>query len=123
DNQGALGMYCNSLMLNKAVFGDLPASPPAPLEDVIDSSVKTGADLSRVKQWIYDNSRQILEAGTPIPQLLHHRLSIERGGDDAPPPFPRPTKDHWLDNIQRTMQAHTRKMEVARDELMAQAMP
>jgi len=122
DNQGALGMYCNSLMLNKAVLGDLPASPPAPLEDVIDSSVKTGADLSRVKQWNYDNSRQILEAGTPIPQLLHHRLSIERGGDN-PPPFPKPTKDHWLDDIQRTMRAHIQKIEAARDELMGQAMP
>lgn len=122
ENQGALGMYCNSLMLNKAVFGDLPASPPAPLEDVIDSSVKTGADLSRVKQWNYDNSRQILEAGTPIPQLLHHRLSIERDSEN-PLPFPKPTNDHWLDDIQRTMRAHIQKIEAARDELAGQAMP
>ena len=30
-NQGALGMYCNALMLNKALYGRLPANPPAPL--------------------------------------------------------------------------------------------
>ncbi|MFO7681042.1 MAG: hypothetical protein R6X34_13420 [Chloroflexota bacterium] len=42
-NQGALGMYCNSLMLNKALYGRLPDSPPSPLEDIIDSAVKTGA--------------------------------------------------------------------------------
>lgn len=46
-NQGALGMYCNSLMLNKALFGRLPDNPPAPLEDIIDSAVKTGVDLSQ----------------------------------------------------------------------------
>jgi hypothetical protein len=25
-NQGALGMYCNSLMLNKALYGRLPSN-------------------------------------------------------------------------------------------------
>ena len=39
-NQGALGMYCNSLMLHKALFGQLPESPPAPLEKIIDSAVR-----------------------------------------------------------------------------------
>jgi hypothetical protein len=47
-NQGALGMYCNSLMLNKALYGRLPDNPPAPLEDIIDSAVKTGVDLSQI---------------------------------------------------------------------------
>lgn len=122
DNQGALGMYCNSLMVNKALTGSLPEEPPAPLEDVIDSSVKTGADLSRVKRWNYDNSRQILEARTPIPSLLHERLSFDRDAEHRPP-HPVPTHDHWLDDVQRTLRAHVRKMEAARDELAAQAMP
>src|SRR5690606_15591486 len=61
-NQGALGMYCNSLMLNKALYGRLPDNPPAPLEDIIDSAVKTGADLSQVVSWNYANSREILES-------------------------------------------------------------
>ena len=122
DNQGALGMYCNALMVNKALTGGLPPSPPAPLEDVIDSSVKTGADLSRVKGWNYDNSRAILEAGTPIPSLLHERLSIDREAKSRPP-RPIPTHNHWLDEIQRTQRAHIRRMEAARDELAASAMP
>ncbi len=122
DNQGALGMYCNSLMVNKALTGGLPDQPPAPLEDVIDSSVKTGADLSRVKQWNYDNSRQILEAWQPIPSLLQDRLSYDRNAEHRPP-RPVPTVDHWLDDIQRTLRSHIKTIEAARDELSAQAMP
>ncbi|MGF1504101.1 MAG: hypothetical protein ACFB51_03030, partial [Anaerolineae bacterium] len=100
-NQGALGSYCNSLMINKALTGGLPENPPAPLEDVIDSSVKTGADLSRVKQWNYDNSRQILNSRTPIPRLLHGRLSIERGKRRPPDPIPHAAQ--WLDEVNRTL--------------------
>lgn len=74
-NQGALGMYCNSLMVNKAVYDRLPDKPPAPLEDIIDSSVKTGADLSQVIAWNYHNSREILDSGMLIPEILHGRLS------------------------------------------------
>ncbi len=122
DNQGALGMYCNSLMVSKAISGGLPARPPAPLEDIIDASVKTGADLSRVRQWNYDSSRRILEARTPIPAILHERLSIDRSDDRRPPP-PVPTQNHWLDEVQRTLRAHVSKMEAARDELASQAMP
>lgn len=122
DNQGALGMYCNSLMINKALTGGLPEKPPAPLEDVIDSSVKTGADLSRVKQWNYDNSRQILEARQPIPSLLHERLSFDRDAESRPP-RPVPTYDHWIDDVQRTLQSHIRTIEGARDDLAVSAMP
>ena len=39
-NGGVLGMYCNLLMLSKALYGGLPKSPPAPLENFIDSTVK-----------------------------------------------------------------------------------
>ena len=53
-------------------FGRL-LQTPAPLEDVIDASVKTGADLSAVIGWNYDHSRELLEAGVPIPSLLHNR--------------------------------------------------
>ena len=66
-NKGALGMTCNSLMLHKALYGGLPEQPPAPLEDVIDSAVKTGADLSQVVAWNFASSREILAKRTPIP--------------------------------------------------------
>lgn len=122
DNRGALGMYCNALMVSKAIGGGLPAAPPAPLEDIIDASVKTGADLSGVRGWCYESSADILRAGRPVPALLHGRLSVERGGEERLPP-PVPTRDHWLDEVQRTLRAHVRRMEAARDELASQAMP
>jgi hypothetical protein len=88
-NQGALGMYCNSLMINKALFGRLPDTPPAPLEDIIDSAVKTGADLSQVVAWNYDNTREILTQRIPIPALLHKRLSVDWSDKENRPPLPR----------------------------------
>jgi hypothetical protein len=75
-NQGALGMYCNSLMVNKALYGRLPDNPPAPLEDVIDSAVKTGADLSQVVAWNYANSREIWKAARPFRPFAQ---AVERG--------------------------------------------
>lgn len=50
-NAGAVGLYCNALMLHKALFGTLPDDAPAPLEDVIDGAVKTGAELAVIKEW------------------------------------------------------------------------
>lgn len=47
-NLEALGMYRSSLILNKVLYGRLLANLPAPLEDIIDSAVKMGANLSQV---------------------------------------------------------------------------
>lgn len=127
-NQGALGMYCNSLMLNKALYGRLPATPPAPLEDIIDSAVKTGADLSQVASWNYANSREILESGAPIPALLHKRLSMDWSDKENRPPHPRMSgiagnKSHWLDRLEQGVKTHIQVMRQKRDELAAQARP
>jgi hypothetical protein len=127
-NQGALGMYCNSLMLNKALYGRLPAYPPAPLEDIIDSAVKTGADLSQVVAWNYDSSREILESRIPIPYLLHKRLSVDWSDKENRPPSPRqssvaPGNAHWLDRLEAGVQAHIADMKERRDGLAAQARP
>jgi hypothetical protein len=113
-NRGALGMYCNSLMVNKAVFGRLPEKPPAPLEDIIDGAVKTGADLSRVVAWNYENSRQILEARTPVPALLHGRLSVDYADRENRPPSPIASRDHWLDRLEAGVRGHIREMEARR---------
>jgi hypothetical protein len=121
-NKGALGMYCNSLMLNKALFGGLPEQPPAPLEDIIDSAVKTGADLSQVVGWNYDNSREILESRTPIPAVLHRRLSVDRTAE-TPPPSPRLSDGHWLDQTVWGIEAHIERMTSIRDEMAAEARP
>jgi hypothetical protein len=122
-NRGALGMYCNSLMVNKAIFDRLPDNPPAPLEEIIDGAVKTGADLSRVVAWNYDNSRQILEARTPVPALLHGRLSVDYADRESRPPSPIASQDHWLDRLEAGVRAHIREMEARRDELVAWARP
>jgi hypothetical protein len=122
-NRGALGMYCNSLMVNKALFDRLPENPPAPLEAIIDGAVKTGADLSRVVAWNYDNSRQILEARTLVPALLHGRLSVDYTDRENRPPSPIASRDHWLDRVEAGVRRHIREMETQRDELVAQARP
>jgi hypothetical protein len=127
-NQGALGMYCNSLMINKALFGRLPDTPPAPLEDIIDSAVKTGADLSQVVAWNYDNTRAILTQRNPIPALLHKRLSVDWSDKENRPPLPRRSgivgvPAHWLDRLEAGVQAHIVGMKERRDELAAQARP
>ncbi|MCA9947501.1 MAG: hypothetical protein KC449_28675, partial [Anaerolineales bacterium] len=127
-NQGALGMYCNSLMLNKALYGRLPAHPPAPLEDIIDSSVKTGADLSQVVLWNYANSREILESKIPIPALMQQRLSVDWSNKENRPPPPRTSnltggEAHWLDRLEAGVQEHIQAMQEKRDELVSQARP
>ena len=127
-NQGALGMYCNALMLNKALYGRLPDTPPAPLEAIIDSAVKTGADLSRVVAWNYANSRAILASKIPIPALLHQRLSIDWADRDNRPPPPRFSglaggEAHWLDRLEAGVKAHIAAMQGQRDALAVQARP
>lgn len=127
-NQGALGMYCNSLMLNKALYGRLPDNPPAPLETIIDSAVKTGADLSQVVLWNYANSREILESRIPIPAILHQRLSIDWSDKENRPPLPHTSgmagsEAHWLDRLEMGVTAHILAMQQKRDGLVAQARP
>ena len=127
-NQGALGMYCNALMLNKALYGRLPDNPPAPLEAIIDSAVKTGADLSQVVAWNYANSRAILESKIPIPALLHRRLSIDWADNENRPPPPRFSglaggKAHWLDRLEAGVKVHIAAMQGEREALAAQARP
>jgi hypothetical protein len=90
--------------------------------------VKTGADLSQVVSWNYVNSREILERGTPIPALLHKRLSIDWSDKENRPPRARvsglaPYPEQWLDRLERGVREHIRVMQAKRDELVAQARP
>jgi hypothetical protein len=117
-NRGTLGQFCNTLMLAKAIYNRLPKTPPAPLETVIDASVKTGADLSRVRAWCQTASQRILQQRQPIPAVLHDRLSRQ---DDSP--LPISSRDHWLDHLVTGVQTHIEAVEARRDELMRQAMP
>ncbi len=125
-NEGVLGMYCNALMLHQALHGTLPDTLPAPLEDVIDSSVKTGADVSKVRDWCFDHSREILESGTPIPDVLHKRVSVDRTlPREEQPPSPRRmgSEYHWLAQLQQGIQQHIDDVSTRRDVLIAAARP
>jgi hypothetical protein len=64
-NRGALGMYCNSLMVNKAVFDRLPANPPCPV----------GGDHRRYGE---DGSRPVTRRGMEL-----RELAADSGGADA----------------------------------------
>jgi hypothetical protein len=118
-NRNALGAACNNLMLTKALYGRLPARPPAPLEDIIDASVKTGEDLSAVLQWTQQAAVKILEQRKPIPEVLQHRLG------PRPPGTPQPVTsyDHWMDDLVYAVREHITEISVRRDDLVKQTMP
>jgi len=118
-NAGGLGMYCNMLMLSKAIYGGLPKNPPAPLEDFIDSAVKTGADVSQGRDWCYRASQQIIASGRAVPQLLIQRLSASRE-DKASVPL---TTNHWLDTLHSTVKAYIEAFRRQRDDLVKRTMP
>jgi len=106
-------------MIAKAMYGGLPKNPPAPLEDFIDSSVKTGADVSKGRDWCYQASQKIVRSGKAVPRLLVGRLSASRR-DKATVPV---TTDHWLDRLTTTVKAHIDDFRTQRDELVAKTMP
>ncbi len=118
-NTGGLGMYCNMLMISKAVFNGLPKNPPAPLEDFIDSAVKTGADVSGGRQWCYEASASIIRSGRRLPALLVERLSASRRDKEQV----SLTTDHWLDSLHRVVKAHIEDFRAQRNTLAARAMP
>src|SRR5690606_28807556 len=97
-NQGVLGAHCNALMLCKAIYGRLPDQLPATLEAVIDGSVKTGLDLSPVKQWNQMAMTRMVKHGQAnanraMPQVLLDRLP-EWLRSQA-----RVAEHHWLDTL------------------------
>lgn len=118
-NQACLGAYCNALMLAKAVYNRLPQHPPAPLEDVIDGSVKLGTDLSPVLDWVQATSTQMLAQRQPIPESLHRRLGSVPEGT----PGPVASMDHWLDRLVGAVEDHIQVIQQGRDRLVQRTMP
>lgn len=121
-NKGSLGMYCNSLILARALYNKLPANPPAPLEDVIDGMVKTGTDLKPVKAWCYQASQAIVAQGKAIPARLQDRLS-EKNEEGQVPLIPVSSRDHWFDQLIEAIEQHISFIEGERDLLMRECMP
>ncbi|MGB0383209.1 MAG: helix-hairpin-helix domain-containing protein, partial [Ardenticatenaceae bacterium] len=126
-NAGVVGLYCNSLMLHKAIFHTFPEDAPAPLEDVIDGAVKTGAELAVIKKWCIEHSKQILRMGVPIPKVLQERLAYDRDRppDELVPPIidTEEHSDHWMDLLTGAIAEDIKIIEAERDEMMANAAP
>jgi hypothetical protein len=122
-NEGVLGLYCNYLMVQQAIHGQMPDKLPARLETVIDSSVKSGEDLSGVKTWILDAYEQMLHDKTPVPRILHERISIHADKRDEAWAHPQTSPDHWLDRQVAAIEEHIAWYKKQRDEILTAVAP
>ncbi|MEO8391538.1 MAG: hypothetical protein ABI700_00965 [Chloroflexota bacterium] len=121
-NEGALGMYCNLLMLTQALYDRQPKQPAARLEDAIDGSVKDGRPLAPLKEYCYEKSDLIVASGIAIPRALWKRLSV-RHDDNTPRPRLTATTHHWLDHLISGIRDHISTVTAQRDQLMLKAQP
>lgn len=116
-NVGVLGTYVNVLMVCKAIFGRIPRSLPAPLEDVIDGSVKDGRDLTAVKLWCEQAVSQLVRQQHPVPHALVKR--VERLATASL----TLADSHWLDTLLDAAREHLDEVQQAIDALTLQCCP
>ncbi|MEM9773512.1 MAG: hypothetical protein AAF902_02950 [Chloroflexota bacterium] len=82
-NAGVLGAMCNLLMVARAINPSwTPREMPARLEEIIDASVKTGADLTAVMGWIQAMVKK-LAANCAIPKVLLPRIEASLSEAEA----------------------------------------
>ncbi|MEM8860218.1 MAG: hypothetical protein AAGD96_17970 [Chloroflexota bacterium] len=82
-NAGVLGAMCNLLMVARAINPNwTPREMPARLEEIIDASVKTGADLTSVMEWIQAMVTK-LAANCAIPKVLLPRIEASLSEAEA----------------------------------------
>ena len=121
-NQGVLGGFCNVAMLCKAIYGRFPDKLPATLEAVIDGSVKTGLDLTPVKQWNQMAITRMVKHGQAnanraMPNVLLDRL----------PEWLRPqakaAERHWLDTLAAALALHKEQYWADVEALATEACP
>ncbi|MFZ1397170.1 MAG: hypothetical protein WAS33_09755, partial [Candidatus Promineifilaceae bacterium] len=125
-NQGVLGGFCNVAMLCKAIYGRLPEQLPATLEAVIDGSVKTGLDLTPVRQWNQMAISRMVKHGQTnanraMPTVLLDRLPEWLREEAAAAP-PRP-KTHWLDSLANALAMHQAQYWADVEALATEACP
>ena len=121
-NQGVLGGFCNVAMLCKAIYGRLPGTLPATLEDVIDGSVKTGLDLSPVKRWNQMALTRMVNHGQKnanraMPESLLERLPewLCAQANTA--------ESHWLDTLTAAIEMHKAQYWADVEALATEACP
>jgi hypothetical protein len=121
-NQGVLGAHCNTLMLCQALYGRLPTQLPATLEAVIDGSVKSGLDLTPVRDWnqmaltrMVAHGRQNGQRGLPgvlrerLPEWLREQAQV--------------AGRHWLDTLAQELAAHQGQYWAEVETLATEACP
>ncbi|MBK8986300.1 MAG: hypothetical protein IPM39_09500 [Chloroflexi bacterium] len=131
-NRGVLGSFCNVMMLCKAVYGRLPDQLPATLEAVIDGSVKSGLDLTPVRQWNEMALRRMAQHGLVNP----HRLLPETLLDRLPDWLRQTAREarqqaaaagqlhpHWLDTLSAAIEAHKAQYQAEVAALACEACP
>jgi hypothetical protein len=121
-NQGTLGAFCNVTMLCKGIYGRLPDQLPSTLEAVIDGSVKTGLDLTPVKQWNEMALRRMVKHGQAntsraLPGVLLDRLPVwlQEQAQVA--------SRHWLDTLAKALAQHKAQYWADVEALAAEACP
>lgn len=112
NNIGVLGGYCNTLMVCAGLFNSPPNKPPLPLEEVVDATVKTGNNLSQVKQWLKFANEKLSDF--QIPLALQPRLKV--GNKKL-----KVTEGHWLDQLANDIEMHIASVEEARDVLITKS--
>lgn len=121
-NQGVLGGFCNVAMMCKAIYGRLPHHLPATLEAVIDGSVKSGLDLTPVKEWNQMAMTRIVQhgrnqAGRAMPTVLLERLP-EWLRQQA-----QPALHHWLDTLVNALEQYKEQYWADVEALATEACP
>ena len=126
-NQGVLGGFCNVAMLCKAIYGRLPNQLPATLEAVIDGSVKTGLDLTPVRQWNQMAISRMVQHGQTnatraMPVVLIDRLPTWLR-EEATAATSSRTKTHWLDGLANALETHQAQYWADVEALATEACP
>jgi hypothetical protein len=123
-NAGALGGYCNAMMLHVALKSKMFDEAPAPLEQIIDGTVKLGTDLEPVKNWRSDFVKSWIARQEPVPYVLGNRLvsSFEDSYKAGNPIVPI-LEAHWLTTLYKGIQSHIAHMNEESKRLAAKCAP
>ncbi len=122
-NDGVLGSFCNLLMVAVAVYGTAPRTAPIRLERIIDATVKTGEDISWVREWITQAAVQMVRH-RPIPDYLRGKVwGLLRDVPKQSRPRIRSEMGHWIDTLHTQIGLHIKDYAHEMETMLAQVAP